>query len=150
MEDFEQIKAYNKELCAKYPWLVPRSAWTDEVIEDYDYEITELDFMPDGWRKAFGERMCAELQALLEEANYVDEYRIVQIKEKYGTLRWYDNGVPSSISGRFHAVIRHYEELSAHICISCGKSAKWITTDWISPYCDECASKISSEKKRIL
>ena len=35
---------------------MPRNRWTGEVPEDYDYSYTELDSMPDGWRKAFGEQ----------------------------------------------------------------------------------------------
>lgn len=48
-------KEYNKQLVEKYPFLLPRNRWTGKVQEDYDYSYTELDGMPDGWRKAFGE-----------------------------------------------------------------------------------------------
>ena len=48
-------KEYNKQLCEKYPFLLPRNRWTGLVHPDYDYSYTELDAMPTGWRKAFGE-----------------------------------------------------------------------------------------------
>jgi hypothetical protein len=38
--------------------------------------------------------MCEELKQELIKFNYLDNYEITQIKEKYGSLRWYDNGNP--------------------------------------------------------
>lgn len=124
----------NKELIENYPFLLPRSRWTGEPDEDYDYSHTELDAMPEGWRIAFGEQMCEEIREALIKANCLDEYRIMQIKEKYGSLCWYDGGAPREV----HEIIRKYERLSKRICIHCGKPATKISTGWISPFCDEC------------
>lgn len=74
----------NKELIKKHPYLLPKYLWTDEPIEDYDYSFTLLDDMPDGWRKAFGEQMCDEITAVLKRYNFLNDYRIIEIKEKYG------------------------------------------------------------------
>ena len=52
----------NKSLIKKYPWLIPRSRRTGKVINNYDYTWTELDAMPKGWREAFGELLCEEIQ----------------------------------------------------------------------------------------
>ena len=143
-------KEQNRELCKKYPFLIPSNRWSGmriteadnggywpgnlDSIPKYDYEYTELDNMPDGWRKAFGEEMCGELKSELEQAGYIDKYRITQIKEKFGTLRWYDNG--NTDAGR--EIISKYEALSARTCICCGKPATRIGINWISPYCDDC------------
>ena len=62
---------HNRWLCMKYPWLLPRNRWTDKEIEDYDYSWTELDAMPEGWREAFGEQMCEEIQKVLEDRKSV-------------------------------------------------------------------------------
>lgn len=132
----------NRELIEKYPWLLPRNRWTDEEIEDFDYSWTELDAMPEGWRKAFGLEMCEEIQKLLEGANYVYKYRVLQIKEKFGSLRWYDNSVPESIRERLNAIIKKYEDISERTCVNCGAPATKISTGWISPWCDKCAEKI--------
>ena len=69
--------------------------------------------MPDGWRAAFGEQLCEELSKELKRAGIIDSYRIIQIKEKYGGLRWYDAG--NTKNG--YAIIHKYEELSKRICI---------------------------------
>jgi len=129
---------YNKKLIEIYPFLLPRNRFTDKVDTKYDYSFTELDAMPVGWRKAFGITMCEELLEILKESNYVYDYRIVQIKEKYGQLRWYSNGVPRSISEKYNTLINKYEKLSMETCIKCGKAATRISLGWISPWCDEC------------
>lgn len=131
----EQLK--NWILCGKYPFLIPRYDWSGEIIEDYDYTSTYLDDMPDGWRKAFGEMMCEEIKQELVRCNYLNEYRILQIKEKYGELRWYDNGTP--IDCKVPEIIDNYSMLSQNICIICGKpDVPIINSGWISPYCKKC------------
>ena len=97
-EDLNKIKEFNKNLVEKYPWLILRNRWTDEVIEGYRY--TELDSLPYGWRLAFGDQICEEIDQELRRFDYQDKYRIVQIKEKYGSLRWYDNGTPFKTSDK--------------------------------------------------
>lgn len=147
----------NKELIEKYPWLTPSNRWsgkwiTDcagsdgeegywpgdpEIHPDYDYDYTELDDMPEGWRIAFGEQMCEEInQELLTWSDEAREnFRITQIKEKYGSLRFYTNYTSENL----HKIINKYEDKSRRICIRCGKPARWMTRGWISPWCDECA-----------
>lgn len=148
----EYTKEQNRALCERFPFLIPSNRrsgkrineaggggyWpgSPEDTPEWDYEYTELDDMPDGWRKAFGERLCEELKAELVKAGALDDYRIVQIKEKFGTLRWYDSG--NTEAG--YKIISKYESLSARTCICCGKPATRIATGWISPYCDDCCS----------
>ena len=147
-------KEQNKKLCERYPFLIPWNRWSGKLITDcaagekgywpgcpdklpeYDYEYTELDNMPDGWRIAFGEKMCEEIRNALIEDGDLDRYRVVEIKEKYGALRWYDNGV--RIGSKIHDIIRKYEHMSTETCIVCGEPATRITLGWISPFCDEC------------
>lgn len=133
----------NKELCDLYPWLIPTNRWTGKVVKDYDYSYTELDSLPDGWRRAFGEQMCKELNDEIktwsekEQANF----RITQIKEKWGSLRFYTNGE----SAHFRDIIGKYTTLSRRTCIKCGAPARWISRGWISPWCDDCAHFIYDE-----
>ena len=129
----------NKELCDKYPFLIPRNVWTDKVPEDYDYSWTRLDDFEDGWRIAFGEQLCEELKEALEKANYVEQFRFSQIKEKYGKLCLYNFGC----NAEAWDVIHKYEKMSKYICKHCGKPATKVSTGWISPYCDDCAEKLS-------
>lgn len=136
----------NKKLVERFPFLLPRNRWTGEVSDDYDYSYTELDAMPDGWRKAFGEQMCQEIYDDLILNNCLDTYRIMQIKEKFGLLRWYDSSTTEKI---IREIIPKYEALSKKICINCGNPATKVSTGWISPYCDKCAPKGSVDIKTI-
>ncbi len=152
-------KEENKALCERFPFLIPSNRWSGrritegagfwpgdpDRIPEYDWEYTELDEMPDGWRIAFGEALCEELKAVLDAVGHTDEYRIVQIKEKYGYLRWYDNA--NTREG--YKIISKYARISQRTCIVCGKPATQISTGWISPYCDECVSKIKHMERFV-
>lgn len=133
-------KEYNKQLIEKYPWLLPRNVWTDKIPEDYDYSYTLLDEFPTGWHIAFGKQMCADVQRELDKLKpeTAADFRVVQIKEKFGSLRFYTNWVTEGID----EVIRQYENLSERTCIHCGEPATKISTGWISPWCDDCATYI--------
>lgn len=150
----KQTKMENKRLCKRYPFLRPRNRFDDIIMWEHPkwdwryhrpYEWTELDYMPDGWRKAFGKQMCEEIRNALIEDNYLYKYRIIQIKEKYGSLRWYDWGS----SRKVQDIINKYENLSIRTCICCGRPATKISLGWISPFCDKCAEKINDKFKSI-
>lgn len=71
----------NKKLIKKYPWLQLHNVFTGEKFEDD--EFTWLDDLPRGWKKAFGLKLCKELNEILKKANYQEDYKILQIKEKW-------------------------------------------------------------------
>ena len=136
----------NKQKCEKYPFLKwygnPLYAGYSED-DDPDYSFTWEDELPEGWRKAFCPQIWDELKAILEKANYVDKFRFGQIKEKYGTLRLYYDGVPEEIYAELDEWEAKYEKLSAKTCIQCGKPAKYMSIGWISPWCEDCAKEIN-------
>lgn len=130
----------NKRLIEEYPFLLPRNRFTDQVSSDYDYSYTELDQLPIGWRKLFGEAICKDIKkALLEQGeDALYEYRILQIKEKYGSLRWYD----SNTSEKIQEIIYKYEHISKYTCINCGRfQVPMLDDGWISPWCFDCYSE---------
>ena len=141
------IRKENKKLCERYPFLIPRHIWTDKImweVPKYDwryttpYTYTLLDEMPPGWRKAFGKQMCEEIRESLIKHNQLYDYRITQIKEKYGSLRWYDFGAPAEV----YDIINKYSKMSEKYCFICGQPATKISLGWICPYCDKCAEKL--------
>lgn len=148
-ENLEEIKQKNKELLEKYPWLYPVSEYTGKPLENYDYSFTWMDDIPLGWNIAFGKQMVEELGALLEKYNYQDEYSICQIKEKFGGLRWYDNGFPTEGYEEYKEWLDKYEELSYKTCIDCGKPAKYFTRGWITPICEDCAKEYEYTEKQL-
>lgn len=138
MTEIEKIQQ-NKDLCEKYPFLIPRSVWTGEIVANYDYSWTELDAFPKGWGAAFGLKMIDEINNILLSEGWRDEFQITDIKEKYGILCFYTNYTSKALN----KVINKYEHLSKRTCIICGAPAKWISTGWISPFCEKCAADIS-------
>ncbi|MBQ6627932.1 MAG: hypothetical protein IJH65_03870 [Methanobrevibacter sp.] len=124
----------NKLLVERYPFLAPRNENTGEIDENYDYSFTELDALEDGWRIRFGIPLLEDLRELLVELGCLDDYRIIQIKEKYGQLRWYDNS-PDEWSDHMDA----WSYISEHTCKNCGAFPVPMRDDgWISPWCDDC------------
>jgi len=133
----------NRELCKRYPFLIIRDWTTGKPIKEYR-DFTELDNLPYGWRKAFGLQMLEEIRDTLIKGDYLYKYHIAQIKEKYGSLHWYDYGAPESIYDELQGVLDKYEWQSYHVCVCCGKSATKMSKEWISPFCDKCAEKLSN------
>ena len=83
----DEVREYNRRLVERYPWLLPRNVWTDQPLEDYDYEFTNFDDIPAGWRKAFGLNMMEDIRKELIKVNYLEDFHVLQCKEKYGELR---------------------------------------------------------------
>lgn len=128
----------NKKLIKQYPWLQPLD-WYGRPIKHFDYSSTWLDDMEPGWCIAFGMMMVKEIDAILHKAHYEREYQVVQIKEKYGALRWYDNGAPHEIYDELQQVKDKNSYLSENICAHCGKPDVYMTfSGWDYPLCEEC------------
>jgi len=68
------------------------------------------------------------------EENEIFEMFAVQVKEKYGTLRFYMSLETDEISDLIHEA----EALSSQTCESCGASAKMRGTRWFEVKCDAC------------
>lgn len=67
--------------------------------------------------------------------NLLYSFRITTVKEKFGGLRVYHNGMPEEWDSHEHA----WEYISEHTCVKCGKFPVPMRNDgWISPWCDEC------------
>ena len=120
----------------KYPWLRLRSLYTGVIYDDYD----ALDEMPEGWRVAFGDLLCEELDAAIKDAGLVDEFVIEQLKEKYGRLVIY----VSHETPEIRDILEKYRALSGNVCMYCGKpDVHMLRTGWISPQCEDCFSDMN-------
>ena len=130
----------DKELIERYPWLRVCSLYKKGEFIDG----TMLDYMPKGWRAAFGEQMCEEInnEILTWDKTEREQFHVAQIKEKWGGLRFY----VSHGSKKLYEIIDKYEQMSKFICIDCGAPATKMSTRWISPYCDECAAKLQGKQ----
>lgn len=143
MSSFEELKnapegsaEHNEYLCMEYPFLIPRNPVDDEIREDYDFTYILIDGAPDGWRTLIL-NLCEEIARELDKfEGAIDEYRVLQVKEKFGMLCWYDYGAPEN--SKVEEIKQKYTEMSKRICVRCGRPAEVVTTSWIQPYCNRC------------
>lgn len=78
-------------------------------------------------------KLCEALEALGVGA----EYKLFQIKEKYGTLRWYDSDVSEAV----HVLVHEAEKESAKTCEECGQPGTIRSGGWYRTLCDGCKAK---------
>lgn len=129
---------WNHWFAWRYPWMaINKNGGTH--AEDF----------PSGWWAKFGLEMIEEIDLAYREtyrSDFMTEIvpEVLQIKEKYGTLRFYISPCPEKVSD----VISKYEKLSSEICIKCGAPATKVTNDWIMYWCDHCAPEDSVETTR--
>jgi len=99
----------------------------------------------DGWFKLIYEaskKIEAIIEKLPEEKKQF--YYATQVKEKYGTLRFYMSGETEEIE----KIINKAEAKSAKTCEICGKKGKSREYGtWLSTLCDECDDKHSKGLK---
>lgn len=132
----------NKELIERYPYLLPRDAWTGEVIEDYDYTWIEDCELPYGWRRLFLQ-MCEDIRQPLIDADYLDKFRFSQVKEKYNRMECYTLGAPEAV----HDIISKYTMMACYVCSRCGKPATFETDGYVASYCDDCWQDFAKQWK---
>ena len=84
----------------------------------------------DGWLE-----LIAELIRELIDADWTRE--IKQIKEKFGGLRFYAEGLPEN----GHEIIVKYETRAWKICEICGseENVQLRVSGWVKTLCDQCA-----------
>lgn len=90
--------------------------------------------LPEGWVKTFGDDLCNRLWAAIERNNLIGKYEILQVKEKFGMLTWYDRNSNDEIK----EIITFFHEMSKYTCCVCGALAEWVKSDcWITPIYDK-------------
>lgn len=124
----------NKKLIEEYPFLQPRNVWTDKIPEDYDYSyVLGVYDIPKGWRRLFLQ-MCEDLKKQLVKDDFLYDFRFTDIKEKYNTLRLYNNGC----SEKAQLILDKYEHISRYICTICGEIAEYETQCYQASFCRNC------------
>lgn len=86
-----------------------------------------------GWYDLIAE-LSTKLEAILEKEEEKETMYAVQVKEKYGTLRFY----MSLATDEMWKLIEEAEHKSATICERCGKEGKIRPLGWVMTLCDQC------------
>jgi hypothetical protein len=70
------------------------------------------------------------------------DYKIIQIKEKFGSLRYYYTTEvrESAVREAMQRYVAQAETVSKNICESCGGKSEICKTKtgWLKAFCDEC------------
>ena len=111
IEGFSLERNENRELVAEYPWLDIGGGG-----------LTLLNMLPIGWYDLILD-MCKELKRELVKYDLVSKYEVIEAKEKWYGLSWYDglsdlSPMPATITD----IVCKYEMQSKEVCMMCGAS----------------------------
>lgn len=141
-------KELDQQLCKKYPLLFKnRNASMMETLMCWGFEHG------DGWYNIIN-ALCNNMQSHIDWSHkqnawdlkwnqeHPDEQRpvrepvaqvvVIQVKEKFGSLRFYYQGGDDTISG----MVRMAESMSAVMCEECGAPAETRGPGWIRTLCE--------------
>ncbi len=117
--------------------------WRQALVESYpdlfhpvgpSLTAPGLPAVGDGWRDLL-ERACARVRAAIRLKG--GSFRVTQICEKYGTLRFCWEGTLSrEAAGRVEEAIDLAEARSATTCDVCGELGALRAGDWLATRCD--------------
>jgi len=103
-----------KYLLKTYPKLYVQYYWDKmETCMCWGFDIGE------GWFK-----LIDRLSQRITKLDPTGQIQAVQVKEKFGGLRFYINGAPPEIAAKLRTLINTAEEKSFHLCQECGKKGK--------------------------
>ena len=117
----------------------------DKLIEDYPSVFKSMVHsavynLPSGWYLLV-DKLCSDLSVLLdEELKNIKEdpeqplFMLLQIKEKFGGLRYYADG---DVDEQMDGMIDFAEALSYTICEECGAPGKLRSGGWMRTLCDK-------------
>src|SRR3990167_1241920 len=119
----------DKQLCEKYPELFRgRNKPMTETLMCWGFECD------DGWYDLI-DGLCLALSSYCEDNN-IEIPEAVQVKEKFGGLRFYLGGVHKDHFHAVHGLTDQAEKMSYKICEVCGKPGEPNIGGWIKTTCE--------------
>lgn len=133
-------KIKNYFFLKKYPiWKEYDLSYEEKFL---GYSDTMYDWIPKGWRKAFGKELSNELMSECSKYSKTESwkniFRVSDVKEKWGRLIISATCTASDKDNKIFNILDKYEDISWNYCIDCGKPSKYQTKGWIAPYCHKC------------
>jgi hypothetical protein len=120
----------DEQLCKKYPLIFKnRHGDMRETLMCWGFECG------DGWYQIL-DSLCGNIQHHIDwkakQGQHVPQVVAVQVKEKFGGLRFYYDGGDEQIYG----MVRMAESWAANTCEECGQPGTMRTGGWIRTLCD--------------
>lgn len=112
----------SQEIMAKYSFFHPEKSETESLM-CFGFECGK------GWYNLIDE-LCQKIK----DTNPPEDFEIIQVKEKFGTLRVYTNYSTKEIE----ELITEAENKSAVTCEVCGDVGKETGDYWIRTLCEKC------------
>ena len=127
-------------LCEKYPkMMVNRNKNMQETCMCWGFECG------DGWFNIL-DKLMGNIQHHIDWKNRKEEVvaqvTLDQVKEKFGTLRFYYSGGDDAIDG----MVRMAESMSGVTCEECSAPAQTHGPGWIRTICEPCETKRETER----
>jgi hypothetical protein len=118
----------DKQLCEDFPKIfAQRNGSPKETALAFGFECG------DGWYDLLN-MLCINIQTHCEYNPDIPQVVAMQVKEKYGTLRFYVHGGDEYTTG----AISMAESMSSRICEICGNKGKIRNDGWITTRCNTC------------
>lgn len=116
------MKIYDEKLK-----LSPKQAAFAAAVEHLRYREFE-----DGWIK-----ILEDLHARI--SSVYPDYKIIQIKEKFGGLRYYISPIPANLHDTIQGYIREAEDQAEKTCETCGAPGSLSKSErgWLKTVCDQ-------------
>ena len=97
----------------------------------------------DGWFDLLW-RLCEDLEPLVADYEKASgsRFEVLQVKEKFGGLRFYVNQHTDAINERIGAAVQE----SFNTCELCGKPGQLFQSPWLGVRCGECAQERANEE----
>jgi hypothetical protein len=118
----------SKYLFDNFPFFHPETPLTQSLMA-FGFECGN------GWFELIKE-LCEKLKAL-----DLKDFRVQQVKEKFGGLRFYTGGVELEKAYEVDRLISEAEAKSLTVCEECGKPGKPGGRGWIKTQCETCRNK---------
>lgn len=140
----EMNEENEKKLFSEYPEFFKHKEDLHQSLMAFGFECE------DGWYDLLS-NLCRDIKAyyLKAEGNVNPDFYVTQVKEKYGSLRFYVSPAPDEV----HNMIHIAEMKSYYICEDCGCEGKEFHRDdlpWIRTLCDDCLDRhIMKRYKRV-
>ena len=127
-------------LCEKYPkMMVNRNKNMQETCMCWGFDCG------DGWYNIL-DQLMGNIQHHIDWKNrkeeVVTQVTLDQVKEKFGTLRFYYSGGDDAIDG----MVRMAESMSGVTCEECSAPAQTHGPGWIRTICEPCETKRETER----
>jgi hypothetical protein len=119
----------DEQLCNRYPLIfAQRFGELTETVMCWGFECD------DGWYEIL-DSLCYSIQSYIDSNPHHEVPQVIatQVKEKFGTLRFYVTGGNDYTDG----MIRMAEVLSERTCEQCGEPGKIRGSNWFYVACDK-------------